>query len=416
MAGAPTRDATAPDAPPQGPPRDGVPQQGLPPQHGVPQQGGPAWRGAAGARRAASGAEREAAGAAYAYPADVRQRPDDAPREHAERARADGPRAGAVRHGGAWPGGVRGGDGWAGEVRGGDGGRAGLGWADPGQAGRSAPAWGPDGSREPGGRPDAGLSDGGEGTEGDEAGGTDAVEHALRQVCELIESAVSLHRRRCEQPAAVVVADDGPAARRTVHQLIAQARHGVSVIVSSCPDQAQSLAPLLDQLAGVANRGVAVRVLCAADALETPGVATAVRRGLAGHEVRVETGDLQGGVIVDGQTAFVHAGPGQPGRYASVIEDPASVRVLDLMFAAAWRTAMPMAEHLRLADRLRTDSVRKILDRLRAGRTDDVAAREIQVSLRTYRRHVAAIMRDVGANSRFQAGVRAYELGLLGPA
>ncbi|MER0240982.1 TrmB family transcriptional regulator sugar-binding domain-containing protein [Streptomyces sp. HSW2009] len=254
------------------------------------------------------------------------------------------------------------------------------------------------------------------GGEGATCGDPDAVEHALRQVCELIESAVTLHRRTAEQPAAVMVADDGPAARRTVHQLIAQARRGVSVIVSGVPEQAQSLAPLLEQLAAAGSRGVAVRVLCAAQALETPGLATAVRRGLAGHEVRVETGDLQGGVIVDGQTAFVHAGPGHPGRYASVVEDPASVRVLDLMFAAAWRTAMPIGEHLRLADRLRTDSVRKILDRLRAGRTDDVAAREIQVSLRTYRRHVAAIMREVGANSRFQAGVRAYELGLLGPA
>ncbi len=409
VASAPTHGAAAPDAPPQGLSRQGSSQHGLPllgvPQRGVPPQSGPARRGASGARRAASGAEREAAGAAYACPAD-------APREHPAAARADGPRAGAARHGGAWTGGVRGGDGWADEVRGGDGGRAGLGWADPGQAGRNAPAWGPDGAREVG-RADVEWREAGA---GDEAGDPDAVEHALRQVCELIESAVSLHRRRGEQPTAMVVTDDGPAARRTVHQLIAQARHGVSVIVSSCPDQAQSLAPLLDQLSGVANRGVAVRVLCAADALETPGVATAVRRGLAGHEVRVETGDLQGGVIVDGQTAFVHAGPGQSGRYASVIEDPASVRVLDLMFAAAWRTAMPMAEHLRLADRLRTDSVRKILDRLRAGRTDDVAAREIQVSLRTYRRHVAAIMRDVGANSRFQAGVRAYELGLLGPA
>ncbi len=371
-----------------------------PPPHRTPHRRayrGAAFRGTAcrsttfrrrAVRRAVSGAEREAACAAYAYPVDVRQRPDDAPREQADRSR-------------------------------GDGGRAGLGWADPRQVGRSGPAWGLDGARESGrpdaSRPDAGPRDGGEGAEGDGAGDPDAVEHALRQVCELIESAVSMHRRRSEQPAAVVEPDDGPAARRTVHQLIAQARHGVSVIVSSCPDQAQSLAPLLDQLAGVANRGVAVRVLCAAEALETPGVATAVRRGLAGHEVRVETGDLQGGVIVDGQTAFVHAGPGQPGRYASVIEDPASVRVLDLMFAAAWRTAMPMAEHLRLADRLRTDSVRRILDRLRAGRTDDVAAREIQVSLRTYRRHVAAIMRDVGANSPFQEGCSGVRTRAAGP-
>jgi DNA-binding NarL/FixJ family response regulator len=83
------------------------------------------------------------------------------------------------------------------------------------------------------------------------------------------------------------------------------------------------------------------------------------------------------------------------------------------MFAGAWGSAMPLDEHQRLAERLRSDSVRMILERLREGHTDDVAARQIRVSLRTYRRHVAAIMRDVGANSRFQAGVRAVELGLL---
>jgi DNA-binding NarL/FixJ family response regulator len=62
---------------------------------------------------------------------------------------------------------------------------------------------------------------------------------------------------------------------------------------------------------------------------------------------------------------------------------------------------------------LRSDLARRILEQLRAGRTDDVAAREIDVSLRTYRRHVAEIMRALGANSRFQAGARAVELGLL---
>jgi DNA-binding NarL/FixJ family response regulator len=42
-----------------------------------------------------------------------------------------------------------------------------------------------------------------------------------------------------------------------------------------------------------------------------------------------------------------------------------------------------------------------------------VAARELNVSLRTYRRHVAEILRELGASSRFQAGARAVELGLM---
>ncbi len=41
-----------------------------------------------------------------------------------------------------------------------------------------------------------------------------------------------------------------------------------------------------------------------------------------------------------------------------------------------------------------------------------MAARELSVSVRTYRRYVAEMMSLLGADSRFQAGVRAAELGL----
>ena len=84
------------------------------------------------------------------------------------------------------------------------------------------------------------------------------------------------------------------------------------------------------------------------------------------------------------------------------------------MFGSSGRTdASVRAERLRLDRSLRGAQTRRILEQLCAGRTDDVAAREIDVSLRTYRRHVADIMRELGATSRFQAGARAVELGLL---
>ena len=45
---------------------------------------------------------------------------------------------------------------------------------------------------------------------------------------------------------------------------------------------------------------------------------------------------------------------------------------------------------------------------------DETAARRLTLSLRTYRRRVAELMRTLDADSRFQAGVRAGELGLTG--
>ncbi|RPK77169.1 hypothetical protein EES45_21935 [Streptomyces sp. ADI97-07] len=53
-----------------------------------------------------------------------------------------------------------------------------------------------------------------------------------------------------------------------------------------------------------------------------------------------------------------------------------------------------------------------ILDALGSGLTDASAARRLGVSLRTYRRRVAELMAVLEAGSRFQAGLRAGELGL----
>jgi DNA-binding NarL/FixJ family response regulator len=55
---------------------------------------------------------------------------------------------------------------------------------------------------------------------------------------------------------------------------------------------------------------------------------------------------------------------------------------------------------------------RVILEALGSGLTDEAAAKRIGVSLRTYRRRVAELMARLEAGSRFQAGLRAGELGL----
>ncbi|MEV0087319.1 hypothetical protein [Saccharopolyspora sp. NPDC050642] len=60
-----------------------------------------------------------------------------------------------------------------------------------------------------------------------------------------------------------------------------------------------------------------------------------------------------------------------------------------------------------------TEFAQQVLKMLYAGHTYEVAAQELAVSVRTYRRCVAEIVELLGANSRFQAGVRAAEVGLL---
>ncbi|MCT7356788.1 helix-turn-helix transcriptional regulator, partial [Streptomyces sp. 15-116A] len=101
------------------------------------------------------------------------------------------------------------------------------------------------------------------------------------------------------------------------------------------------------------------------------------------------------------------------GARATLVTDHAAVRALELLFAGTWSRCRRLDDHLTLGSRLRGDLGFQVLERLRSGQTDASAARELGVSLRTYRRHVAEIMRVLGAGSRFQAGARAVELGLL---
>ena len=53
-----------------------------------------------------------------------------------------------------------------------------------------------------------------------------------------------------------------------------------------------------------------------------------------------------------------------------------------------------------------------VLGLLCSGVKDETAARQLRVSVRTYRRYVAHILRALGAGSRFEAGMRVSELGL----
>ncbi|URN11094.1 hypothetical protein LUW77_01230 [Streptomyces radiopugnans] len=80
------------------------------------------------------------------------------------------------------------------------------------------------------------------------------------------------------------------------------------------------------------------------------------------------------------------------------------LQVLHTLFESIWCSSVPVGERIAFGDRDRALLIRQILCALRAGVTDEVAARELTVSVRTYRRYVAEIMTLLGASSRFQAG------------
>lgn len=235
-------------------------------------------------------------------------------------------------------------------------------------------------------------------------GARDRLESSLVRVDELIESAVREHQRRSAQRSVATVqsVDDPLGAAR---ELAAQARRSIAVTVSDAAD-ASTLCP------PVGGGTVAVRLLCGPCALAAGQLRDVLRRR-PGLQLRLSRSPVRGALLVDGEVALVRCASGTAGPAAAVIRSPILVSALEALFVGAWAHAAPVGGRPRPREDVPTDLARGILIQLCAGNTDSHAARRLGISLRTYRRRVASIMQELGAESRFQAGALAVEAGLL---
>ncbi|QTD99718.1 helix-turn-helix transcriptional regulator [Streptomyces cyanogenus] len=114
-------------------------------------------------------------------------------------------------------------------------------------------------------------------------------------------------------------------------------------------------------------------------------------------------------IVSDGLTMF--SGPEDDGL--AVLRPELITRAARRVLEYWWVTATPLDD---LVDRLRespTPQEQAILRLMSAGVRDEVIAREIGVSIRTLRRTLAAVMDKLGAENRFQAGIKAVARGWL---
>jgi DNA-binding NarL/FixJ family response regulator len=133
----------------------------------------------------------------------------------------------------------------------------------------------------------------------------------------------------------------------------------------------------------------------------------------AGAQVRISSAPLpHETIILDRRVAIVAGQPSPLGREYTVTTSPALVGGVYSLFTAAWEAATDLDAYLRGEVPDLSPEAREILRALGAGLTDQAAARQLGTSLRTYRRRVAELMTALEAGSRFQAGMRAGELGL----
>lgn len=118
-------------------------------------------------------------------------------------------------------------------------------------------------------------------------------------------------------------------------------------------------------------------------------------------------------VIIDRKVAFVPASDSNDQRGAIEIRHQGIVSALVSLFEFVWGSATSFSPTLPRDEAGFSRQERELLRLLADGYTDQAVAREMGVSLRTIRRMVANLMKRLQARSRFQAGVRAAERGLI---
>ncbi|GLZ79075.1 hypothetical protein Afil01_38820 [Actinorhabdospora filicis] len=164
----------------------------------------------------------------------------------------------------------------------------------------------------------------------------------------------------------------------------------------------------------LAARGVRVRHLVSARALSQDALRRHAEAAAAlGAEVRVGRRGVHDAVIADRRAAVVWGSTARSGEQCLVIRGTVILEGLRRSLNAVWDTATCLPTYQRWYGEDADALAVTIVGMLSAGHKDDTAARRLGMSVRTYRRHVAEILRKLGAESRFQAGARAAQLGLL---
>ncbi|MBL1116880.1 hypothetical protein JK364_31500 [Streptomyces sp. 110] len=193
-----------------------------------------------------------------------------------------------------------------------------------------------------------------------------------------------------------------------------QATSSVNVTIPSDRRGLSEFGPALHAMAKTVRPDVEFRVLFPSRAFDGE-VLRRLTTERANVAVRIAESPLQGVVMADFRSALLWSPIALKGGSVALFDKSAEIGALGSLFLGAWGSAIPLTEFLKRRELVRHEDQRQVLGHLRDGHTDRVAAQKMGISYRTYRRRVAEILEGLGAESRFQAGVRASELGLLSP-
>jgi hypothetical protein len=118
-------------------------------------------------------------------------------------------------------------------------------------------------------------------------------------------------------------------------------------------------------------------------------------------------------LAVMGRSAVVDADIDDPNDRRLVVRQHSLVSALTVLFESLWEKAMAIPGLDEQGLSLGAGDRRLLLGQLATGAKDEQIARALGMSLRTVRRRVAELIDELGAQSRFQAGVEAVRRGWI---
>jgi DNA-binding transcriptional ArsR family regulator len=137
-------------------------------------------------------------------------------------------------------------------------------------------------------------------------------------------------------------------------------------------------------------------------------------RAMAGEQIRMLASVPSRLAIFGGDAVvFPDRWGGGPIGAALLLREGSVVQSTRALFEELWRRATALPGYAAADDRAPDAARRQLLDLLAGGVKDEQIARATGLSLRTVRRRIAALLADLGVDSRFQAGMEAARRGWL---